>query len=88
MAKIYNIGYERCCATSNPRTYFKKGTLEELINYFSYTLEKGASWQWDKGMKRVSLNPKTIKGLITALNNAVYNTQGRCYNQDYYWLEA
>ena len=63
------------------------GTLSELIQYFSYTLECGASWSYQKGCKKVNTEPKSIKGLITALSNAVYNTQGSCYNQDYYRIK-
>lgn len=63
------------------------GTLEELTQMFSYTLEKGYAWQNQRGCKKVNKQPKTIKALLTALANAVYNTQGSCYEQDYYELK-
>lgn len=63
------------------------GTLEYLINdVFGYTLEAGASWQHEKGARKVNTNPKSGKGLVAALNNAVHNTQGSCYQQDFYEL--
>ena len=48
-------------------------TLEEAIDYFGYTLEVGASWAHEKGNKKIDRNPKTIKSLITNLNNASSN---------------
>lgn len=64
------------------------GTVEELVrDVFGYTLECGASYQYDKGCCKVNKNPKTIKSLITALNNASYNTMGSCYNRKYYKLK-
>lgn len=85
MAKGQKI-YEILRITQRGSEYTVKGTLAELIKYFGYTLECGASWQWERGMKKVNRNPKTIKGLITALENSVYNTQGRCYSRDSYIL--
>lgn len=49
------------------------GTLEELIEYFSYTLEKGASWQHERGNKKIDRHPKTIASLVKNLNNAENN---------------
>ena len=49
------------------------GTLEELTKYFGYTLEKGYSWQWERGNKKINRQPKTIASLITNLNNAENN---------------
>ena len=64
------------------------GTLEHLIHdVFGYTLEAGKSYEWEKGARKVNTNPKTGKGLVTALNNAVENTQGGCYNRDWYELK-
>ena len=59
---------------------FIEGTLEYLINYFSYTLECGHSWNY-----KINKNPKTIKGLVKALDQSVQETQGGCYNQDSYY---
>lgn len=41
------------------------GTLEELVNYFGYTLQVGHSWN-----NRISQQPKTVKSLISALNRS------------------
>jgi hypothetical protein len=57
------------------------GTLEELTKAFSYTLECGNSWN-----SKINRNPKTIKGLVSALNKSVAETQGSCYDPDYYEL--
>jgi len=50
------------------------GTLSELIQKFSYTLETGKSWQNEKGNKKINTAPKNIKSFITNLNNAVNNS--------------
>jgi hypothetical protein len=49
-------------------------TLEEAIKYYSYNLEVGASWAHEKGNKKINRSPKTIKGLITNLNNSSSNS--------------
>lgn len=63
------------------RTYYVKGTLPQLIDYFGYTLMCGNSWNY-----KIPTNPKTAKNLVSALNNSVRETQGGCYNQDSYEL--
>jgi hypothetical protein len=50
------------------------GTLQELVDAYSYTLECGASWQHEKGNSKINRNPGTIKSLISNLNKAVNNT--------------
>lgn len=60
------------------------GTLEVLNDYFGYTLERGHSWESEKGNRKVARFPKTIKSLVTSLNNSCYN----CRNySDYYELK-
>lgn len=49
-------------------------TLAEAVEYYAYTLECGASWQHERGKKKINRNPKSIKSLITNLNNASNNT--------------
>lgn len=61
-------------------------TLENLISNFSYTLEVGKSWQHEKGNKKINLKPKTIKSLITNLNNAKSNAAANGCPSDYYEL--
>lgn len=64
------------------------GTLEYLIeDVFGYTLEAGKSYEWERGARKVNTNPKSGKGLVAALNNAVANTQGGCFNPDWYELK-
>lgn len=63
------------------------GTLEHLINdVFGYTLAAGHSYEYERGARKVNTNPKSGKALVTALNNAVENTQGG-YNRDFYELK-
>ncbi len=45
-------------------------TIEEAVEYYRYTLECGYSWQHEKGNKKINLHPKTIKSLISNLDNA------------------
>ena len=58
-------------------------TLAEAIKYHGYTLECGASWQHERGNKKINRNPKSISALITALNNAS-NNSARNGVGDYY----
>jgi hypothetical protein len=54
--------------------YEQKGTLAELIQSYSYTLEVGQSWEREKGNKKINRNPKTIALLIKNLNAASTNS--------------
>lgn len=57
------------------------GTVEDLAsNVFSYKLDCGHSWN-----SRINRYPKTTKQLIRALEMSVEETQGGCYNRDYYF---
>ena len=70
------------------RAHEYTGTLEYLINeVFGYTLESGASWSGYPGCRKVNTNPKSGKGLVTALTNAEHNTMGSCYDPDWYELK-
>lgn len=62
------------------------GTLPELIRVFSYTLECGASWQHEKGNKKINREPKGIKSLVSNLNNAVNNSAANGFSNYYYEL--
>lgn len=58
------------------------GTVEDLrSNVFGYTLECGNSWN-----HKINRFPKTGKALVKALNQSVDETQGGCYERDYYEL--
>lgn len=78
MEQTYKIEF-----THNDRSRIIEGTLEELIDRFSYKLECGAAYQHEEGCREVSKNPEDIDDLIESLNNAVYNTT-RGYGTDYY----
>ena len=58
-------------------------TVEEAVDYYRYTLECGASWQHEKGNKKINCKPTTIKSLIANLNNAS-NNSARNGCGDYY----
>ena len=58
------------------------GTIPELAEKFSYTLENGHSWN-----SKINRNPKTAKSLVSNLNAAAREFQ-RGYNHDYYELMA
>ena len=62
-------------------------TVAEAVQYYSYTLECGASWEHERGNKKVNRNPKTINSLITALNVAS-NNQARNGCGNYYTAQA
>ena len=58
------------------------GTLTELVEYFKYTLECGNSWN-----PKINTNPKTIRGLMSAIDKSIQETQGGSYSQDMYQLK-
>ena len=62
-------------------------TLEELVEYFGYTLECGVAYQHEKGNKKIDRNPKTIKSLIKNLNNAVNNAAANGVGNKHYCLK-
>jgi hypothetical protein len=63
----------------NDRKYEMTGTLEELIEAYSYTLECGRSWQYEKGNKKIDCHPKTIKSLVKNIYNAKNNSARNGY---------
>ena len=64
------------------------GTLGHLINdVFGYTLECGQSYQHEKGNKKINTQPKTIKSLITNLNNAVNNSASNGWSDKHYSID-
>lgn len=70
---------------NNKPLTFGPYTLEEAIKCFSYTLECGASFQHEKGNKKINRSPKSFKTLVTNLNNASDN-RARNGCGDYYAL--
>lgn len=76
MAKVVYIA-----SVHKDRTTVYAGTVEELVkSVFGYTLECG--WSWNHKINR---NPKSVSALVTALDKSVEETQGGCYNRDYYY---
>jgi len=71
--------YQVITTSDRGRVYKIDGTLAELIQSFSYTLECGASWQHEKGRKKINQEPKTIKSLITNIYNAKNNSARNGY---------
>ena len=59
-------------------------TLDEAIDYHSYTLERGLSYQHEKGNKKINRRPSTMKSLITNLNNSVNNAAADGYGGESY----
>ena len=76
MATVYEIQSERHRSGSK---YSMTGTIEEHIKACAYTLECGASYQHEKGNSKINQNPKTIKSLLSNLNNAVNNSAANGY---------
>ncbi len=68
--KIYTIIKTRSRYDGSTTTSEFTGTLEELTNDFSYTLECGHSWN-----QRINRHPKTIRGLLSAINSS-YQVKG------------
>lgn len=66
--KTYTILY-----TYHGRTTKVTDTLPNLIEHFSYTLECGKAYEWERGNKRINTAPKTARSLVTNLNNAESN---------------
>ena len=58
------------------------GTLEELIQYFGYTLEVGNSWN-----SKINRNPKTIKSFISNLQKSYEEKEGNCYTRTFVELK-
>ena len=61
-------------------------TLPEFLEYFKYTLECGKSWEREKGNKKINMNPKSAKALITQVTNAGNNAAGNGYCSTLYSL--
>ena len=83
--KQYTIEIQRF-SFRNTKDRTVTGTLDELIEYFSYTLQKGKSWEHERGNKRINLNPRTIGSLVNNLNNAEDNAAANGCANTYYKL--
>ena len=81
MTKTYRIV---CTKSRTGQTSTQEGTLEQLVKCYSYTLECGASYQHERGNAKINCNPRTIKSLVTNLNNAVNNSAANGYAGRHY----
>lgn len=85
-AKKYIITYTR---PYTGRSYTSRPlTVEEAVRYYSYTLSCGAGYQHERGNKKINCQPKTIKSLITNLNNASNNSAANGCGDYYTYREA
>lgn len=78
MPKVFTIKQSRPGAGGrfggDSRVSYYTGTLEYLIKkVFGYTLEVGASYQHERGNKKINQNPKTAQQLAINLYNAKNN---------------
>ena len=68
------------CRFRDNREYVQTGTIAELTEAYRYTLEVGADWSHEKGNKKINQSPKTIKSLVTNLENACNNAAANGYS--------
>lgn len=88
MTKTYKIEELRVSLYRDNTTKIYEGTLDELREMFSYTLETGRSWQHERGNKKINLHPASIRSLVTNLNNAVSNSCSHYTDRFYTLLEG
>jgi hypothetical protein len=81
-ADVYSITSER-----NGRERSKSGTLAELIEYYSYTLETGKSYEHERGNRKINLNPKSIESLVQNLNNAKSNAAANGRSNERFYVD-
>ena len=85
--KEYTVKVNRFSYSGVASERIYTGTMEHLVNdVFSYTLECGHSWEYERGNRKVNMNPRTGRTLVNALNNAAYNTSRNGNPNTYYTL--
>ena len=62
------------------------GTIDELLEYHSYTLQKGKSWEHEKGNSKINMKPRTGPNLVKQLNAAENNAAANGYSMIQYRL--
>jgi len=62
--------------SNDKRDNYIKGTLNDLIGYFSYTLEIGNSWK-----RSIQRNPKTIASFVKNLQASFEEKEAAIYNR-------
>jgi len=83
--KVYKVIMHRDGYVSGKMPIETEGTLKELTEYYSYTLENGKSWENEKGNSKISVSPKSINALISNVNKAMNNSAGNGHSGK--WLE-
>ena len=68
--KIYKI------QVSKRNVKIVEGTLEYLLQYFSYTFEIGQSWN-----KKINRRPKTIDSFVSNLQKSYDEKEASCYER-------
>jgi hypothetical protein len=71
---IVRVVYDK--GQGRTRTKYVKGTVEDMIGYFGYTLEIGHSYR-----KSINLTPKTPKAFIKALSDSFSEKEAALYNR-------
>lgn len=76
--KTYTIRTTKNRSMSNraEQVFEKTGTLTELIEAFSYTLEVGYSWN-----KKIKLVPRNIKSFVKNLQDAYEEKEADSYER-------
>lgn len=85
--KVYRITQTKSRMFGKDSVYTHEGTLEELIQYYKYTLETGQSYEHEKGNKKINTNPKNIESLVKNLYNASNNAAANGYSGCFYEYE-
>ena len=60
------------------------GTIDDLVKAFSYTLEVGQSWEYERGNHKINRNPKNINSLVKNLQWAKDNAARNGYSGIFY----
>lgn len=84
MAKTYKLS---CTNDRTGSVYYLYGSVPELVQACSYTLDCGHSWQHEKGNAKINCKPGIIKSLVNNLNNAVNNSAANGYGGKTYFAE-
>lgn len=77
--KMYRITVHR-----SGRSRSHEGTLADLTQHHSYTLQTGKSYEHEKGNKKINLKPRTISDLVKNLRNASNNSARNGYSGIHY----
>ncbi len=80
--KTYTIIISRCGPVKNDSREVS-GNLEYLLQYFSYTLECGASWN-----RKINRYPKSIKSFLKNLQASYEEKEAACYNRTFVELKT